>query len=407
MDLFLSDLSESKSTKVKTQSDIRKFKNFLNSENEDKEIEDIPDPELDILMSKFFVSMKTRDGTDYDPRTLKGFQASIQRYLHSKGRNINVVSGESFIISQKTLKAKQKALIKSGKTNSISRTFRPISEEQENALWECGQLGTDNPDSLINTLWFMNSLHFGMRARADHRNVCWGDVQLKQDEDGMEYLQFSDCRTKRKINESSQDNNLIDSKVFKNEANPNRCPIRIYKCFAEKRPNDYCNAGDPFYLSINHGRNSELNWFTKAPIGVNRLGKIWQNMTKKNVTESGEMHEQMIDHSVRNLRNSCLVNKEFETQLGPDLGGWNDFNLSESYAITYSKQQHLISSLFQAEESSPINEGITSRNDFREKFITEPEICVIETEKSPVKVEDLRMNLEGKFSKIGTLDSNI
>ena len=77
--------AESKTTNYKTQSDIRKFKSFIRSDGDDREIEHIPDDELDILISRFLITVKSNQGEDYEPTTLKGFQGSIQRYLRSKG----------------------------------------------------------------------------------------------------------------------------------------------------------------------------------------------------------------------------------------------------------------------------------------------------------------------------------
>ena len=92
--------SENKQTLAKTKSDINKFKLFLVKENEDRDIENIPPRELDIHICRFFMNIKNRQGADYEPHTLKGFQASIQRYLRSKGANVDLTKDADFYNSR-------------------------------------------------------------------------------------------------------------------------------------------------------------------------------------------------------------------------------------------------------------------------------------------------------------------
>lgn len=63
-------------------------------------------------------------------------------------------------------------------------------------LWEKQQLGSDTPDSIINTLWFYNTVHFGLRGSDEHREMCWDDIKLCADTDGQEYLEFTERQTK-------------------------------------------------------------------------------------------------------------------------------------------------------------------------------------------------------------------
>ena len=40
-----------------------------------------------------------------------------------------------------------------------------ITEEEEETLWSCGQLCSSSPQSIINTLWWKLTQHFGLRGR--------------------------------------------------------------------------------------------------------------------------------------------------------------------------------------------------------------------------------------------------
>ena len=65
---------KSKNTQYKTKSDLNTWKKFFESLREYRATENIPANELDL----FFVSVRKQDGTEYEPRTLNGFQRSFQ-----------------------------------------------------------------------------------------------------------------------------------------------------------------------------------------------------------------------------------------------------------------------------------------------------------------------------------------
>ena len=51
---------------------------------------------LNEKFSTFLLSVTKKDGTEYEPSTLKGFMCSLDRYLRQKNSNINVNSGPGF-----------------------------------------------------------------------------------------------------------------------------------------------------------------------------------------------------------------------------------------------------------------------------------------------------------------------
>ena len=86
------------------------------------------------------------------------------------------------------LAAKRKNLVRQGKGNCPNAT-RELTEAEEDALFENGQFGVQDPKSLQRALWWFLSLHFGWRARDESRKLCWGDVGLASDPDtDSEYL---------------------------------------------------------------------------------------------------------------------------------------------------------------------------------------------------------------------------
>ena len=65
-------------TKKKTTYDINIVKRYFISINETREIEAIPAKELNILVSKFFMNVRKKNGAVDEPFSLSDFQRSLQ-----------------------------------------------------------------------------------------------------------------------------------------------------------------------------------------------------------------------------------------------------------------------------------------------------------------------------------------
>ena len=151
---------KSKNTQYKTKSDLNVWKKFCELMKESRAVEKIPANELDLLLSKIFISVRKQDDTEYEPCTLSGFQRSFQRHLHEEGSLINIFKDNEFSKSKEVLAAKRKNLVLQGKGNRSNAT-RELAEAEEDALFENGQLGVRDPKSLQRALWWFLSLHFG------------------------------------------------------------------------------------------------------------------------------------------------------------------------------------------------------------------------------------------------------
>ena len=111
--------------------------------------------------------------------------ASIERYLKKKSYGFSVINSIEFAGTREVLKAKQKALKSSRKGNKPNAS-RSLTDSEVDELYRKGQLGSETPEAMLNTLWFNNTTHFSKRGGKEHRDLCWGDIQLKED--------ISDCK---------------------------------------------------------------------------------------------------------------------------------------------------------------------------------------------------------------------
>ena len=99
-------------TKKKTFYDINVWKRFLTSAGEERNIEDIPAKDLNVLMSRFFMEIKKKDGDQYEPATLTSFHRSLQRYLNDHGSTLNILKDQQFSLSREALTSRRRQLLR-------------------------------------------------------------------------------------------------------------------------------------------------------------------------------------------------------------------------------------------------------------------------------------------------------
>ena len=112
-----SDEQENDNTKRKTYYDLKTFAEFLESEEETREIQEMPPDELQKLAKKFVLAVRKQNGEEYQPSSLRGFLQSIDRYLRKKGYPFSLLNDKEFHEVQDILKKKQKQLKAIGKGN--------------------------------------------------------------------------------------------------------------------------------------------------------------------------------------------------------------------------------------------------------------------------------------------------
>ena len=176
---------ENANTKKKTVSDLKLFNEFLNSEEEERNIENIPAAELQQLAKKFVLGVRKKNGEEYEPSSLRGFLQSVDRYLRKKACTFSLLNDKEFCEVQDILKKKQKQLKAIGKGNKPN-SADALTDEEIEEFYRAGVLGNKTPRALLNTVWMNNCIYFGMRPGQEQRDLCWGDLELKTNADHRE-----------------------------------------------------------------------------------------------------------------------------------------------------------------------------------------------------------------------------
>lgn len=296
VDQLLKDAAN-KNTRKKTDSDIRQLRNFIADnfpEHEETELGLIDTTALCEVLCQFFKAVKKTDGSDYEPATLRGIVASIDRYmLANSGSRIS--TAKQFRKVREVVKIKMKALNRSGR-GTLPNQACPLSHQEVERLWSSGQLGADNPRSMINTLWWFNTTHFGMSSVTPHRQMCWGDLSLNAG-DGRNGRRFLSFKPRAGVNVTKDA--VEKSTAYENVNDPQRCPVELYVKYASLRPEKSLGVDAPFYLACNmrvSGSQPGEAWFKNQPIGVNTIGRIMKNMAT--AAQLGE-GKRISNHSAR------------------------------------------------------------------------------------------------------------
>jgi len=296
---------ENRNTSRKTKSDVKIFKTFLtNIHDENRCIENIPQVELDRYLGLFFVSAqkeKSKNGTlEYEPSSLKSIRASIHRYLKDKQYDGNIMVDDEFYKSRQGLTAKFKELKSLGMGNKPNAAD-PLTDIEINKFYDDNLLGADNPRALQNTVYLNNNYHFGLRGVTEHYNLCWGDITLKVDTNGDEYLQY--CKERQ--TKTRQEDNIGNIRksgpiAMENKSDGTRCPVLAYKLFSLKRPENMKKTDSPFYIQATIFQDDNIKsktfWYKNLRLGVKSISKIIKSMAKESLPES---NKKLTGHSAR------------------------------------------------------------------------------------------------------------
>ena len=355
---------ENANTKKKTFYDLKLVKKFLVEEHHEiREIEKIPPTELDSYLSQFVLAARTKTGKDYEPSSLRGILASVERHLSRSSYGKTIFKDSDFKKTRDALKAKQKQLKRHGLANRPKATTALTDDEIE-ILFDKKLLGLSSPQALLNTVWLNNMFHFGLRGCKEQKELRWGDIVLKTDSDGKEYLEYFERQTKTRTGEDPRNQRPIKPRMYSNNdaISIDRDPVHVYKMYKEKRPPSMLEPDSSFYLSVNyfktetHASVEGNNWFKAQPMGVNKLNNIMKDMTQA-AGISGKTN-----HSGR----KTLVQKLQDSGVPPNqiiqITGHKNLQSVNNYSSLREKQMESISRILSSTTKAATNVAQTENN---------------------------------------------
>ena len=205
-------------------------------------------------------------------------------------------------------------------------------------MWECGQLGTHSPMSLIDTIWWLFTLHFGLKGRQKHHSMTVSDFQFKKDDFGNEFVTFAEGITKTRQSGLHEKHRLVQPKIFSTDTS--RCPVNIFKLYLFKRPSQLRSSG-ALYLSIIHKPISNSLWYKNVPMGQHTINSIMKRMIINSPLQNSD--KKLTNHSarktlVKKLRQNYIPKSEIIGITGRNSGAginvYDSGNNAEERAIS-------------------------------------------------------------------------
>ena len=142
-----------------------------------------------------------------------------------------IIKDNDFQKTRDALIAKQKELKRQGKGNKPKVTTA-LSDEEIDIFYSKKVLGLSSPQARVNTVWLNNRLHFDLRGCKEQRELRWGDVVLKSDSEGRQYLEYSvERQTKTRAGENPRNQRQVKPRMYQNKTaeSAERAPFRFTK----------------------------------------------------------------------------------------------------------------------------------------------------------------------------------
>ena len=142
---------------------------------------EITPPQLQYWLTRFVLEVRKKDGTEYPSQTLHHLCSELLRYLRQNGHPTLDIYKDSL--------AEMKRLQRLG-IGSKTKQAEPLTEEEEEIMWQKGLLGDHTPQALLNTMVFMNGLYFALRSGREHRELRFDSSQVERDGE-RPYLEYT------------------------------------------------------------------------------------------------------------------------------------------------------------------------------------------------------------------------
>lgn len=279
----LKEKQKNKHTGLATSNWVRVFQSWAHSRGLQEVIENYNVQELNTTLEKFYAEVRRQNGKEYEPDSLSVMQSCLDRYLRENDYKVSITQGREFQSSQRVLEGKIRQLRQENQGKKPNS--KVLSKQDEEILWNCGQLGGDSPKSLQNTMWLYLSRYFGVKGRQEHYTLRVEYFQLKKNsQNDQEYLACAENWRNTNI-PSEKRQKLAESKMCSMPGMPKRCPIALYKKYISKRPINSRTSG-PFYLGCLDHANENSVWYKSMPLGINSVNHIMKSMIENSPLSS-------------------------------------------------------------------------------------------------------------------------
>ena len=128
------------------------------------------------------LEVRMRHSQPYPPNSIYQLCCGLLRWIRDTKPSLNLFTDAEFTGFRKTLDAEMKRLCSIG-IGVQQKRAEPISEGEENQLWDKVLLGDHSPQVLLDTLVYLCGLCFAPRSGQEHRNLQFTQFKLVEPTD--------------------------------------------------------------------------------------------------------------------------------------------------------------------------------------------------------------------------------
>ena len=226
-----------RNTARNTQWAVKVFISWAEENNTENEVqcptellETVTDPEkLGRWLSKFLVSARNRQGNNYTPQSVHCILSGLLRHIRARNPaaaslNFLDTNNSAFQPFQAVLDRCFRQLRATGKSTSVSTPV--IAVEDEEKFWETGALGTETPEKLLHTVFYLNGKNFLLRGGEEHYNLKISQMQRFENPPRYEYTELVSKNRAGGLASYRLKNKVVP--VFHDESFRNRCHVYIW-----------------------------------------------------------------------------------------------------------------------------------------------------------------------------------
>ena len=231
------------------------------------------------------------------------------RYVREVKPKLDIFREHTFANFRKTLDAEMKRLRTLGHGTHVKQA-EPVSDAEKDSLWSKGKLGSQTPQSLLDTVVFLYRLYFALRSGKEDRNLSTDQLELVEQPDSVPHLIYTENVSKNNPGELYI--RKIKPKVVihhVNVQNPARCCVTFYKAYTAHRPKAENMQQNAFYLAPIRSPKSHV-WYSTSPVGYHTLSNTVTRLCK-----SASVDGFKTNHSLRETAATRLVSEGINEQL--------------------------------------------------------------------------------------------
>ena len=93
---YLKEKTHNKNTGLSTNTWVNAFKDWAKARSKNEDLTSCKPEELDSTLQLFYVKVRKKDGTDYEPECLRVMRAGLERHLKEKNYPKSIIKDEIF-----------------------------------------------------------------------------------------------------------------------------------------------------------------------------------------------------------------------------------------------------------------------------------------------------------------------